>query len=822
MTYTPASLQSNTTYFWKVVPYNDNGDATGCAELTFTTTDLAANATPNPAETCPNTDLVLNGAFSGGDNASATHSWTGSGASNLNNIDQATVTYNSSVAGTEQLIYTVTDAAGCSATTEFSVEVFEAVPVDVSIAITNGTNPSCTGANVEFTATPANEGVTPSYSWRVNGTPVSTGATFASTTLADADVVDVLLTSSETCPDVAEKQSNEITMAVNGSIAPAVSFSITDGANPTCPGSNIEFTAAPINGGDTPTYSWRVNGSEVGTGEVFDSSTLADADVLDVVMTSNSACASTPDATSTSETIVHNTPVTPELTIASMNTEYCEGEDLTFNATSQNEGATPTYEWFLNGMSVSTDAIYTAGVLTSGDIVSCELTSSEACVTATSANSNEFTVAYTVPVDPALVINITSGSNPTCDGQLIEFTPTPTNGGSTPTYEWFLNGASVSTDATYGSAAFADGDELSCVVTSDYFCLNTPTGTSDLTTISIVSEVTPTIAVELTQGATTICEGELVEFSANVTNEGTAPAYEWFVNGSSVSTDAIYSTSTLVDQDNVHCELTSNNACASTPNAVSEVVGITVNEVLDNPSVAASSSAINNTICDEELVDFSALALNEGANPTYEWFLNGISVSNVSTFSSSTLVNGDEVTVVLTVDEECTANQVSTSPTVVMTVNPIPATPTITADLFTLTSSAPTGNQWMENGTDIAGATDQTYDGSLGGIFSVRVTENGCSSNESNVLELSGVGLNELNSVSMSVSPNPSNGIFNVNLNNLKSAQIEVFNILGAKVMSTSIDASNTQIDLSEFNNGVYVLRLQSEVGTFSTRLVKN
>jgi hypothetical protein len=37
-TYDPAGdMDYSTTYYWKVVPYNDNGDATVCAVWSFTT-----------------------------------------------------------------------------------------------------------------------------------------------------------------------------------------------------------------------------------------------------------------------------------------------------------------------------------------------------------------------------------------------------------------------------------------------------------------------------------------------------------------------------------------------------------------------------------------------------------------------------------------------------------------------------------------------------------------------------------------------------------------------------------------------------------------
>ncbi|MBC8883229.1 hypothetical protein H9X57_06800 [Flavobacterium piscinae] len=37
LNYTPAVMVANTTYYWKIVPKNDNGDAIGCVEQSFTT-----------------------------------------------------------------------------------------------------------------------------------------------------------------------------------------------------------------------------------------------------------------------------------------------------------------------------------------------------------------------------------------------------------------------------------------------------------------------------------------------------------------------------------------------------------------------------------------------------------------------------------------------------------------------------------------------------------------------------------------------------------------------------------------------------------------
>ncbi len=76
----------------------------------------------------------------------------------------------------------------------------------------------------------------------------------------------------------------------------------------------------------------------------------------------------------------------------------------------------------------------------------------------------------------------------------------------------------------------------------------------------------------------------------------------------------------------------------------------------------------------------------------------------------------------------------------VVTVNPIPATPTITpggptsfcpGGSVTLTSSSASGNQWYLNGNPIGGATNQTYIANATGGYTVTVTTSGCTSSPS-------------------------------------------------------------------------------------------
>ena len=106
------------------------------------------------------------------------------------------------------------------------------------------------------------------------------------------------------------------------------------------------------------------------------------------------------------------------------------------------------------------------------------MTSSDACANPATATSNQIQIT-TASVTPT--VSIAADQNPVCHGTTVTFTATPINGGTTPTYQWQVNGVNAGTNSpTFTSITLADGDIVTVTMTSNANCVTTPTATSHL------------------------------------------------------------------------------------------------------------------------------------------------------------------------------------------------------------------------------------------------------------------------------------------------------------------------------------------------------
>jgi hypothetical protein len=310
-------------------------------------------------------------------------------------------------------------------------------------------------------------------------------------------------------------------------VAASVNIAVTAGSNPTCPGASVTFTATPTNGGTAPTYQWQVNGANVGTNSAtYTASNWTNGQVVTCVMTSNLADVTGSPATSNAVTVNVTTNATPTNTIAitSGANPTCAGASVTFTATGTNAGSAPTYQWHVNGANVGTNsATYTTTTLTNGQTVNCTMTSNLACVTTATAASNTITMTVNPSVAPSATITLTAGTNPCASGTSVTFTAVPVNGGTTPAYQWQVNGVNAGTNsATFTTNTLTNGAVVTCVLTSNATCAVPATATSNAITMTI------------TGGTTTPCDGNSAstqyEYISNVTmgtvnNTSTATTY---------------------------------------------------------------------------------------------------------------------------------------------------------------------------------------------------------------------------------------------------------------------------------------------------------
>ena len=84
-------------------------------------------------------------------------------------------------------------------------------------------------------------------------------------------------------------------------------------------------------------------------------------------------------------------------------------------------------------------------------------------------------------------------------------------------------------------------------------------------------------------------------------------------------------------------------------------------------------------------------------------------------------------------------------------------------------------------------------------------------------------GINKVGSIGqVMVYPNPSTGTFNIQVSNYDNANLEVYNALGQKVLSQTLQTNITQLNLADFSNGIYQLRVVKNNATvYQTKISK-
>ena len=358
-----------------------------------------------------------------------------------------------------------------------------------SVSVTNDfADTLCAGDIVTFYAVPQFGGSSPSYQWKKNGTNVGTNSdTYTAGSLNNGDIVKCLMTTSATCATPITSTSNSMTMIVFPNVAPQVTIN-SDPNDTICLGSNVNFSAIPVNGGPAPIYQWKKNGIFVGTNSSnYSNSSLITNDLIECLMTSSAGCSLPESVSSNGISMTVNNNVVPSISISSnIGTIICSGANVVFTAIAVNGGNAPIYQWKKNGLNVGNNSnIVSINTLSNTDEITCTLTSNTICPSPASVISNSLIITVNSYVTPSIIISANTG-NTFCEGVNVTFTATPVNGGNSPSYQWKKNGVNVGINSnTYSDNALTENDIILCMMTSNASCINGNPATSNTKNITI-------------------------------------------------------------------------------------------------------------------------------------------------------------------------------------------------------------------------------------------------------------------------------------------------------------------------------------------------
>jgi gliding motility-associated-like protein len=123
---------------------------------------------------------------------------------------------------------------------------------------------------------------------------------------------------------------------------------------------------------------------------------------------------------------------------------------------------------------------------------------------------------------PAATISISSSANDICPGSPVTFTAVSANVGSTPLFQWKLNGVDVGGNSrSYSNSSLINGDRINCVMTTIKECPNTKFVYSD--TITMI--IKPAAEISFNPAEHAIAPGSSVVLNATVT--GSLLSYLW-------------------------------------------------------------------------------------------------------------------------------------------------------------------------------------------------------------------------------------------------------------------------------------------------------
>jgi gliding motility-associated-like protein len=357
--------------------------------------------------------------------------------------------------------------------------------------------------------------------------------------------------------------------------SPATNYTVTayniGGSSSTVVNIKVILAAPPLVFGpllnETPCSPDFAPGATGGTGTYsYSSSNIAVATIINNKIHITGSGITNITVTDGINTLTQQLTVVEQLTITAnivqIDIANCPGEPNTYMV-NYNYGITPTnFQWQVNNQNAGGNtSTFSSNTLKNNDVITCIVTDAAICTTGP-ATSNSLTVVFKQGVTPSVSIQSSAVGSVAPDTP-ITFTATPANGGSSPSYQWMINGIAIAgaNNQTYTNTCLNDGDIVDCALTNnDAACVVIPAVQSNNITVAITAPTNPA-TVTITPSVNNVYAGTPITLTASVTNTNVIN-YQWQVNDKdSGNNSSMFSSSTFHNDDKVTCMITSQNNC---------------------------------------------------------------------------------------------------------------------------------------------------------------------------------------------------------------------------------------------------------------------
>gem|GEM_PF-1495993 len=490
-------------------------------------------------------------------------------------------------------------------------------------------------------------------------------------------------------------------------------------------------------------------------------------------------------------------------------TNVCEGAANPFTDASVIPAGAPKYEWnFGDGSAIDTLANPSHQYTIPGNYnVTMKVT----------ANGCSDIVSKRATYAPRSVPDFTIGAVD-CNNTDVKFTDASTLLFGSKGYSWDFGDGTLGTSPNPAHVYGVFGSiDITLTVTTDLGCANQITK-------NIVIKEGPKSDFTISD----LCDKGNVDFT-NISIEpaGAVTTYEWnFNNGATYSTKDVSRSFPSIGTFNVTLVSFSDNGCQNEKKLSFNV---------DEEPVAAFFAS---DACEGSEVNFQNSSIGNQGNFTSAWDFGGGLTSSTMNPKIVLPVGTNTVKLVVSTPSGCTSN---TTKTVIVIVIPIISNLKI--------ESAKNADGSMQLTADVAPATvgytilwgdgGREIDKASGGIIAasytyladgnfnveVKLNNNSCNFIATGKASVTRTGLITVNENSIKAYPNPSNGTFNLDLSEVNGINtiVRVYSANGAELNASVILNGNTaSVDMHNAAAGVYLVKVTSDAGVYTTRVTLN